>query len=48
MKKEKINEIQQNYAHDYRDMAMSEMELLDMLTNFLEEVQGERSISKNN
>lgn len=37
MTQESINKIIQNYAHDYRDMAMTEIELLDMLSNFYKE-----------
>lgn len=42
-KKEKINKIIQNYAHDYRDMEMTQLELMDMLSNFLEEVENAKS-----
>lgn len=37
--KERTNKIIQNYAHDYRNMEMTQLELMDMLTDFLEEVQ---------
>ena len=36
MKKEHINKVIQWYSHDYRDMAMSEDDLMDMLEGFAE------------
>jgi hypothetical protein len=40
--KERTNKIIQNYAHNYRDMKMTQLELMDMLTVFLAEVLNEK------
>lgn len=36
---EEVNRIIQAYAHDFRDMKMSQVELQDMLSDFLEAVE---------
>ena len=40
MKKEKIKQIIDNFAHDYRDVAMNEDDLKQMLINFQNEIYG--------
>ena len=43
MKKEKIKQIIDNFAYDYRDMAMNEDDLKQMLINFQNEIHGNTS-----
>lgn len=38
MKKEYINMLIQKYAHDYRDMKLTENELMELLDNFVDEL----------
>ena len=38
--KEKIKQIIDNFAHDYRDVAMNEDDLKQMLINFQNEIYG--------